>query len=203
MKILLLLLTLGLVSCASTTDMKIQNAPLMNGQEINLDTMITNVENKTVKLSTITEGKPAVLVFYRGGWCPYCNKQLSRLRKITKQISKLGYKLIAVSPDQVSKFQETVKKNKLDYTLISDSDLNLANHVNLSFKVDDKTIEKYKGYGINLELASGKKHHSLPIPAIYVTDSKGLIHFNYVNPNYKVRMNEKILLNALKELKLK
>jgi len=204
MKTLILALTaFTFFSCASNNDMAAQTAPMMNGQEVNLKTLVTNSDNKIVTLKEITKSKPSVLVFYRGGWCPYCNKQLARLRKITKKISKLGYNLIAVSPDKVSKFSETIKKHKLNYTLISDSNLNLADHMHLSFKLDDKTLAIYKTYGINLEEASGKKHHSLPLPAVYVIDSKGLVHFNYVNPNYKVRLNEKILLHALKELKLK
>jgi peroxiredoxin len=194
---------LVLFSCASNAKLASQTSPMMNGQEADLSKVVTTVENKTVALKEVTGGKPSVLVFYRGGWCPYCNKQLSRLRKITKQIKKLGYKLIAVSPDKVSKFQETVKKNKLDYTVVSDSDLHIAEHFGLTFKVDAKTRTIYKGYGIDLEEASGRKHYSLPLPAIYVLDSKGLVHFNYVNPNYRIRMNEKILLTALKELKLK
>ena len=201
--ILITLLSLTMLSCASNKKMDAQMAPLMNGQEVDKSLMVTNTDGKKVTLKSVANGKPTVLVFYRGGWCPYCNKQLARLRKITKDIKKLGYTLIAVSPDKVSKFQETVKKEKLDYTVVSDSDLVLAKHFNLTFKVDAATREKYKGYGIDLEAASGRSHFSLPIPAIYVVDSKGLIHFNYVNPNYKVRMNEKILLTALKELKLK
>lgn len=138
-----------------------------------------------------------------GGWCPYCNRQLAGLRKITKDINKLGYQLIAVSPDRVSKFKESIAKHKLDYELISDSKLKLAKAFGLSFKVDSKTLFIYKSYGIDLEKSSGESHHSLPIPAVYILDKKGLIHFNYVNPNYKVRLNEKILLSALRELKLK
>lgn len=203
MKSILLLITLMTFSCASVDEMARQTAPKMNGQEVDLSTKVTSVDGKLVPLSKITDSKPAVLVLYRGGWCPYCNKQLARLRKITKDIKKLGYKLIAVSPDKVTKFQETVSKQKLDYTVISDSDLNLASHLGVSFKLDAKTLAIYKTYGINLEEASGKKHNSLPIPSIYVIDSDGLIHFNYINPNYKVRLNEKILLSALKELKLK
>lgn len=205
MKRLLVLLTmaLALASCASTNKMASQTAPLMNGQSPDLDTVVTTVEGKDVKIQKFIEKKPTVLLFYRGGWCPHCNKQLSRIRKITKDINKLGYQIIAVSPDRVSKIAESAKKYAKNYTVISDSSLNLASEFRLSFKVDKATLVKYKTFGINLEEASGKKHHSLPIPAVYVMDTKGLIHFNYVNPNYRVRVNEKILLNALKELKLK
>jgi peroxiredoxin len=202
-KLLLIISVLAFISCASNAKMASQTAPMMNGQEADLSKIVSTVEGKEMAIKDVIGNKPSVLVFYRGGWCPYCNKQLARLRKITKQINKLGYKLIAVSPDKVSKFQETVKKEKLDYTVVSDSDLNIAKEFGLTFKVDAKTRAIYKTYGIDLEKASGKTHYSLPIPAIYVLDSTGLVHFNYVNPNYKVRMNEKILLNALKELKLK
>jgi peroxiredoxin len=200
---LLLLSMIGLSSCASNAKMASQTAPMMNGQEADLTKTVTTIDGKALAIKEVIGDKPSVLVFYRGGWCPYCNKQLARLRKITKQINNLGYKLIAVSPDKVSKFQETVKKEKLDYTVVSDSDLIIAKEFGLTFKVDAKTRALYKTYGIDLEAASGKTHYSLPIPAIYVLDSRGLVHFNYVNPNYKVRMNEKILLNALTELKLK
>lgn len=199
------LLTLSLIlfnSCASVNQMANQTSPLMNGQTPELRTEVTNIKNEKIKLKTIIKRRPTVLVFYRGGWCPYCNKQLARLRKITKDINKLGYQLIAVSPDHVSKFKESISKHKLDYEVISDSKLNLAKAFGLSFKVDNKTLFFYKSVGIDLEKASGETHHSLPIPAVYVLDTNGLIHFNYLNPNYKVRLNEKILLNALKELNL-
>ena len=202
MKYMLLLSSILLISCATNKDHSKQSGPLMNGQTPNLETVIKNVEDKNITLMSIVEKKPTVLVFYRGGWCPYCNLQLASLRKITSDINKLGYQLVAVSTDRVEKFKESIAKHQLDYQLISDSNLDLANNFGLSFKVDQETLKKYKKYGIDLEKASGKKHHSLPYPAVYVLDTKGLIHFNYVNPNYKVRLNEKILLSALKELKL-
>lgn len=204
MKILMMTMMLALVSCASTKkDEAYSHSTLLNGQTANGEILVKNSKDQEIKISSVLSKKPTVLVFYRGGWCPYCNKQLASLRKITKQIGKLGYQLVAISPDKVSKFKESIAKYKLDYELLSDSELNLATSFGLSFRVDDETYKKYLGYGINLEEASGKIHHSLPMPAIYVLDRDGLVHFNYVNPNYKVRFNEKILLSVLKELKLK
>jgi peroxiredoxin len=188
------------------TNIKIAEAnscPLLNGETIDGSILVQTLKEKMVPLKQLTSKMPTILVFYRGGWCPFCNRQLAGLRKITKDITKLGYQLIAISPDRVSKFKESITKHKLDYQLLSDSNLDLANSFGLSFKLDAKTLEKYEKFGINVEEASGKKHHSLPMPAVYVLDTKGLIHFSYVNPNYKVRLNEKVLLTALQELKLK
>lgn len=38
----------------------------------------------------------------------------------------------------------------------------------------------------------------LPVPAIYLIDENGLVQFNYVNPNFKVRLDESVLLAAAK-----
>ncbi|WP_275659039.1 hypothetical protein [Shewanella sp. Isolate8] len=34
------------------------------------------------------------------------------------------------------------------------------------------------------------------MPAVYITDKTGLVHFQYINPNYKVRAEPKLILTA-------
>ena len=70
----------------------------------------------------------------------------------------------------------------------------------LGYVVDEETVEKYKGYGIDLEKSSGETHHILPVPAVYLVDQSGLIKFSYVNPNYKVRLESGVLLAAFESL---
>ena len=62
----------------------------------------------------------------------------------------------------------------------------------------DKTAEKYKKWGIDLEKASGYKHHYLPVPATYVVGINGIIQFQYTNPDYKVRLDPELLVAAAK-----
>ena len=62
--------------------------------------------------------------------------------------------------------------------------------------MDDKTIERYKGYHIDLEESSGEKHHQLPVPSAFVVGTDGVIRFTYVNPDYKVRVDPDVLLAA-------
>ena len=57
-----------------------------------------NVEGEYIQLKAILEEKPTILVFYRGGWCPYCNVQLSGLVEIEEDILELGYQIVAISP---------------------------------------------------------------------------------------------------------
>ena len=84
----------------------------------------------------------------------------------------------------------------MSYQLLSDSKMEASQGFGLAFKVDDKTHEIYKGYGIDLEAASGEKHHLLPVPSVFLVGTDGIIDFSYVNPDYKVRIEPEILLAA-------
>lgn len=68
----------------------------------------------------------------------------------------------------------------------------------LAFKVAETTVEQYKKGGIDLENASGEKHHLLPVPAVFIVGTDGIIKFEYINPNYKVRLDPDVLLAAAK-----
>ncbi|WP_372652166.1 peroxiredoxin-like family protein [Halobacteriovorax sp.] len=207
MKFLLLLSLFFSVSCASTIHNKekvVSNAyevsPLLNGAAVP-NSMVRNINGEEVDLNKELLGQNSVVVFYRGGWCPYCNLQLQGLRKIEKKLEKLGWSIVGISPDSPSSLKESVDKHKLEYSLYSDSKANAIKAFGLAFRVDDKTNKKYLGYGISLDKASGESHHILPVPGVYLINKKGEVVFNYVHPNYKVRVKESIILNAAKALK--
>ncbi len=162
---------------------------------------LRDVDGKPFDLQAAVAKAPTVLVFYRGGWCPYCNAQLAGLAKSADELKAMGYQIIGVSPDSPAELKKTIGKNKLDYTLVSDSKAQLIDAMGVGFTVDAETLEKYKGYGIDLEKSSGETHHILPVPAVYLMDTSGLIKFSYVNPNYKVRLESSVLMAAAKAYK--
>ena len=71
-----------------------------------------------------------------------------------------------------------------------------ARALGIAFRMDDATLERYKGCGIDLETASGETHHLLPVPSVFIVGKDGLIKFTYVNPDYKVRVAPDVLLAA-------
>lgn len=89
-------------------------------------------------------------------------------------------------------------KHGLKYTLLSDSKMAGARALGIAFKVDDTTLERYGQYGIDLEKSTGERHHVLPVPSVFVVGKDGIINFEYVNPNYKVRLQPEVLLAAAK-----
>jgi len=172
--------------------------PLGKGQTVP-NGKLTTLEGKQVDLKTLISQKPSVLIFYRGGWCPYCNLQMGQLVKIEPDLMKLGYQLLAITPDKPESLRESLDKHGINYTLFSDSTMKLTRQFGLAYRLDPQTLEKMKGFGVDLDKATGNSLHELPVPAAFVVDKKGLIHFVYYNPDIKVRVNPDELLKAAKE----
>ena len=124
--------------------------------------------------------------------------QLGQLQKIETELLELGYRILAISPDLPENLKASVEKNSLGYVLLSDSKMEAAKAFGLAFRVDEKGYQRLSGFGIDLESASGEKHHLLPVPAVYLVGEDGIIQFQYVNPNYKVRLTPEVLLAAAK-----
>jgi peroxiredoxin len=110
----------------------------------------------------------------------------------------MGYQVIAVSADRAEKLAETMQKDSLDYTLLSDSKTFAAQALGLAFRVEENVVERYKQNKMDLEDASGERHHILPVPAAFIVGMDGIIKFEYVNPNYRVRVDPEVLLAAAK-----
>lgn len=186
----ILLFSLALVQAHTNTQ------PLKVGDPIPNVTLRTE-DDKEVNLRKLISEKPTVLIFYRGGWCPFCNRHLQSLAGIEDDLNKAGAQLIAISPDQPSKLKATPDREKLHYRLLSDSDAAAAKAFGIAFQVEDALVRKYKeSYHIDLEAAAGNKNHILPHPAVFVANPHGVIRFAHVNPDYKVRLPPEKVLEA-------
>jgi len=164
--------------------------PLLIGESITNATVI-NGKNEKVKLMSVLEAKPTVLVFYRGGWCPYCNLQLSALGESEAEILEAGYQIIAISPESYENIKPTIDIDKIKYQVFADPDGKLLQQVGIAFKANEKT----KGY--IKQKTKGKVSDILPVPTVMILDTKGVILFEYINPDYKVRMSKDLLMAVL------
>jgi len=170
--------------------------PLLPGMMVS-DTCVQDMNREEVCSDRLFQQKPTVLVVYRGGWCPYCNAQLNRLKQIEKHLITLGYQLVAVSPDSNVNVDRLQRRHSLRYTLLTDNKLALAKSMGLAYFLDKKMEALYKEkFGVPYVDIEGETRVSLPVPAVYIIDTTGLIHFQYVNPNHKLRLDEKLLLTA-------
>ncbi len=198
-------LMLTVSTCVSADDRPIaaapeKTAPLKVGEKVP-ELKLKNASGDEVSLASLHEKQPVVLVFFRGGWCPICSRHTAELIKAYPEIMELGAEMIGISPDSVESSQANVEKNKIGFPILSDADVSAAKAFGLAFKVDDATVTKYKGFGIDLEKASGQPHHALPIPAVYIVDKTGQIVFAHSNPDYRQRLDTKTILEELKKVK--
>lgn len=193
------LLLLGCVCarCGRSRDASnsIPEGPLTTGAVVPPVSLRT-VEGATFDLQASLAEQPAVLIFYRGGWCPYCTLHLAALQEIEPQVLEAGYRILAISPDRPEKLAESHAEHELNYQLLSDSDMRAARAFGLAFKVDDETLDLYQEYGIDIAAASGRDHHELPVPGVFVVDRQG-IQFAFTDPDYTVRLEPKALLRVL------
>jgi len=106
--------------------------------------------------------------------------------------------VIALSPDQPDKLEQSLEVKGLGYALYSDSNLDVARRFGIVYQLDDAQVAQYTKYGIDLEEASGKAHQQLPVPSVFLIDPDGKILWVYSNPDYKIRPDNAKLMEAAK-----
>jgi peroxiredoxin len=159
--------------------------------------MLTTADGRRFDLNAAVAQGPAVIVFYRGGWCKYCRSHLADLNNIELQLKGLGYNVFAISADRPGKLMETAREEVPTFTLLSDSSMDAARAMGVAFRVDDETFQKYKqDYGIDIEADSGQTHHQLPVPSVFIVGKEGMVRYAYVNPDYKVRLAPQVLVDV-------
>lgn len=168
-----------------------QVCPIKVGQALP-DVKVNNLDGTPVALRDTLGKKGSVLIFYRGSWCPYCNRHLGELKTIEADLQKLGYKMIAVSPDLPKNLKKSMDKNELTYDLYSDASGEAIVAMGLAF---EQQSDK-KSFLTLLETSSGNEHHLLPVPAAVVVNKKGKVEFIFYSPDYTVRIDPKVLLAA-------
>jgi len=172
--------------------------PLREGEHAPSATVFTP-EGKPVNLEALYEEAPTVLIFYRGGWCPYCRQHLADLRTVEDELEDAGFQILALSPDKPELVARAKEKNEYGYRLLSDHLAEAALAFGLAFRVPERTLKDYRENNLYLRERSGQPHGLLPVPAAYVVDTGGVIRYAHWNPDYEERIDAGELLEAAKE----
>ena len=152
---------------------------------------------RVVSLKEALKRGPVVMLFYRGQWCPFCNKQLSHYSDSLALISAKGATVLAITPETGENVKKTVEKAKANFPVLEDEGLTIMKLYKVNFAVDEKTITKYKGYGIDFENANGSNGANLPVPATYIIGKDGKIKYVFFNTDYRKRASVQDILNNL------
>lgn len=172
--------------------------PVEEGERAPSATVFTP-EGRPLNLESLYGEAPTVLIFYRGGWCPYCRDHLADLRNVEDELKEAGFQILALSPDKPEFVAEATDEHDYGYRLLSDYRAEAALAFGLAFRVPAQTLENYRENGLYLRERSGQPHGLLPVPAAYVIDTGGTIRYAHWNPNYKKRIEAQELLEAAKD----
>ncbi len=152
---------------------------------------------KTVKLKKALKKGPVVMLFYRGQWCPFCNKQLSHFSDSLQMLTAKGASILAITPEAAENVKKTVEKTKASFSVLEDAGMTIMKMYKVNFAVDENTIAKYKGYGIDFDKVNGSNGANLPVPATYIIGKDGIVKYVFFNKDYRKRASVQEILNNL------
>ena len=164
------------------------------------DVTLPDAYGRPVRLPDVWRKGPLVLVFYRGGWCGYCNLQLRAWHERAAELARLGATLLAISPQTPDNSMSTAEDNKLGFTVLSDSKLEAANGFELAYTLPPELVSFYGSVGTDIPVLNGNGLWVLPVPATYVIDEQGGIRFAHIEEDVRRRAEPGDVLEVVSQL---
>ncbi|MEV5720061.1 peroxiredoxin-like family protein [Amycolatopsis mediterranei] len=157
---------------------------------------LPGADGAPTSLGELIAAGPAVLVFYRGQWCPYCNLTLRTYQQeVHPELGKYGATLAAISPQRPD---GSVPVEDLAFPVLSDVGSTVARGLGLSYPVSQPVREAMEALGTDLEKVNGT--WELVHPAVVVVDQDRVLRFVDVHPDFVTRTEPAEILEAVKSL---
>ncbi|HEY1957043.1 MAG TPA: peroxiredoxin-like family protein [Polyangiaceae bacterium] len=164
------------------------------------DFSLPDARGGTVTLSELLAEGPAVIAFYRGAWCPFCNLQLHAYQAALPQIRALGAELVAISPQKPDFTGALIEKHELAFPVLTDLHNTVARSYGLVFRLSEGLEALQNGFGNPLPKNNGDESWELPVPGTFVVDRNGIVQRRYVDANFTTRMEPAAILDTLRGL---
>lgn len=161
---------------------------------------LKDATGKTVKSGDLLKEGNIVLVFYRGSWCPFCNLYLHKLQTRLGDITAAGGKLVAVSVENPDASMAVARKNDLQFTVLSDPNLDTAKKFGIVYQLSADLDKEYKSYGLDISKHNAMDRPELPLAVTYVIDKTGKITYAFIEADYKKRAEPDIVIDELKKI---
>jgi peroxiredoxin len=159
---------------------------------------LDDATGKAVGLDDLVEAGPAVIVFYRGGWCPYCNLALRTYqRELIPELDAFGARLVAVSPQTPDGSLSTAEKAELTFTVLSDPGSRLGHTLGIVFQQTDEVLAAQRELGLDLTKVNAEGSTDLPRPTVLIVDQDRTVRFVDIQPDFTARTEVADILAAL------
>jgi peroxiredoxin len=147
-----------------------------------------------VSLSEVLDRGPAVISFFRGAWCLFCQLQLQALTRAQPEIERLGATLVGLSPlPSADSYSSSL--------ILTDPGCRIATRYRIAFTVAAQFRPAYLALGYPERLKKGRDRWVRPLPATYIIDRNGLVMLSYVDADYTTRLEPTEIVVALAHLR--
>ena len=181
-------------------DASISKNALKVGDVVN-NIKLPNAVGNEISLFDILESHDfAIVSFYRGVWCSYCNFELKALQSRNQEFIELGAKLVAISPQSPDSSLTTQEKNELTFEVLSDNNNIIAKEFGLVFSLAEELRPIYLSFGINIPSNNDEESYEIPMPATYVINKNKEIVFSFIDEDYTKRCEPQDIIDTLKSL---
>src|SRR5437879_2393365 len=152
-------------------------------------------------LSSLLKKGPVVLSCYRGEWCPFCNLELRAYQQALPEMEALGAAFVAVSPEKPEFAQLLADKQKLTCPVLTDHENLIGRKYGLVYQMNSEVKAIALNFGNDISKRNGSHKWELPVPGTFVIDTKGVVRFAQVDPNFMTgRANPEAVLDILTKL---
>lgn len=162
------------------------------------DGQLLDVHGAPTTLANALGGRSAVVVFYRGAWCPYCNLALRTYQEqLVPQLAARDIPLVAISPQKPDGSLTTQEQNELTFTVLSDPGNQIASKLGVLTAPGEAARAAPLTLGVDASAANADGTDGLPMPTVVVVDSTGIIRWIDVHPDYTTRTEVADIVDAL------
>ncbi len=158
--------------------------------------VLNNAKGEKISLYSELKKGPVILVWYRGGWCPYCNLTLKAMQDMLPLYKAGGAQLFAIAPEAPDSSLATAGKNELEFGLLTDHDNAIAKKYGVVYQLTPE-VKKYYEKGFGLSDYNGNNKGELPLAATYVIGTDKKITYAYLDADYRNRAEPMAVLDAL------
>jgi peroxiredoxin len=162
------------------------------------DGPLLDVHGAATTLAQVRAGRPAVVVFYRGAWCPYCNIALRAYQQqLEPALAEQGVALIAISPQAADGSLSMQEKHDLSFDVLSDPGNGIAGALGILTAPGDAVRAAQLGLGLDIAAGNADGTTTLPMPTTLVVDAGGTIRWIDVHPDHTTRSEPGEILAAV------
>ena len=165
------------------------------------DADLTAADGSSTTLFDALGSGPAVLVFYRGAWCPYCNITLKTYqRELLPTLRERGVALVAISPQTPEGSSAAVENGELEFPALSDAGNELVRRLGIVTEPTPEARKAHTALGFDVADSNADATGDIPFPTVLVVDADRVVRFADVHVDYTTRTEVPRIVEAVEAL---